>query len=75
MNESKIFKKTLSINCLSDDMLKCAAEKGYRTPCINIKQYYNNPAKFIINFKDNLPLNYELEISDNNGKFLALYLM
>jgi len=72
----KIIKlKKLSINCLSDDMLKCAIEKGFKIPCISITKHYGKQANFYINYKKGHIFNYELNVLDKKGKAEAIYLI
>ena len=67
--------KKLLINCISDDMLRCATEKGYKLPCVSIKQYYSMKAEFIIDFKDNGIKKYSMNVLNDNNKVIAIYLI
>ena len=69
-------KRTLEINCLSDDMLQCAIEKGFRIPVVSISHYYGKQAKFIEEYnKTGVISGYVLEVYNKNNKIVAIYLM
>jgi hypothetical protein len=71
----EIVQKKLTVNCLSDDMIRCAQEKGYKMPCVSIAQHYRKSAIFVINYKENIISNFELIIYGNKGKMDTMYLM
>ena len=69
-------KRTLTINCLSDDMLQCAIKKGFKIPCVSISHYYGKPAIFAENYdKEGNIKDYTLTIYRDNNKFAAMYCM
>ena len=69
-----IAQRKLTINCLSDDMIKCATEKGFKIPIVSIKHHYNKIAIFVENYMNNIVQSYELRIYNKN-KCEAIYLM
>lgn len=70
-----IINKKLSINYLSDDMLKCAIEKGYKIPCVSIKHHYGKPAIFIQEYENGKVINNELQVMRKDGFADAIYCM
>jgi hypothetical protein len=72
--EKETINRKLSINCLSDNMIKCAIEKGYRIPVVSIKHHYNKAGTFIENYINNTIQSYELRVYNKN-KCEAIYLM
>lgn len=54
--------KKLTINSINDDMLKFVVGKGYKLPCVSIKQHYGKSAEFIINFENDNIINYEMNV-------------
>jgi len=67
--------KKLAVNYLSDDMLQCAIEKGYKIPCISVKKHYGKPAIFYANYKNGKVQNYELNVLDEKGNNEEIYLI
>jgi hypothetical protein len=60
---------------LNDNMIEFAKEKGFKMPCVSIRQHYGKEAVFTIEYKDNVPKNYELRVLGKNGLAEAIYLM
>jgi len=63
MTELMVSKK-LHINCINDNMIQFAINKGYKIPASSIKSYYGKMATFVINYKNNVIFNYEFEVKD-----------
>lgn len=68
----EITKRKLTINCLSDNMVNCAIEKGFMLPVVSVKHHYGKPAEFIENYKDGTITDYILNIFNRN-KLEAIY--
>ena len=51
-------KRSLSINDLNPDMIKCAIEHGYKMPCVSVSHHFGKSAIFI----ENNDGNFELDI-------------
>ena len=72
LNKKEITSKKLSINCISDDMLQLAIEKGYKLPSISIKRFYGQAAEFIVIYTKGVITRYEMNILRPDG--LAEYM-
>lgn len=67
--------KKLFVNCLSDKMLQCAIEKGFKIPCISIASHYGKQANFYINYENGEIFNYELNVLDKKGNAESIYMI
>jgi len=72
LNKKEITSKKLSTNCISDDMLQLAIEKGYKLPDISIKRFYGQAAEFIAIYTKGIITRYEMNILRPDG--LAEYM-
>ena len=71
-NKKEITQTKLTINCISDNMLQLAIEKGYKLPCISIKHHYGKAAEFIAIYTKGIITRYEMNILRPDG--LAEYM-